>query len=70
MDFLTAVNSIGFPAAMCVSMLAYMKYQSDVSRSQVEKLIDAHAKETERLATVVENNTSILNQLVGRLGKE
>jgi hypothetical protein len=53
------VSTVGFPIAMCVALLWYIK-----------DLTDKHKQETEQFTEALNNNTLILQKLCDTLGVE
>lgn len=53
------VSTVGFPIAMCVALLCYIK---DVA--------DKHKQETEKFTEALNNNTLVLQKLCDTIGVE
>lgn len=53
------VSTVGFPIAMCVALLWYIKEQSD-----------KHKQETEKFTEALNNNTLVLQKLCDTIGVE
>lgn len=53
------VSTVGFPIAMCVALLCYIK---DVA--------DKHKQETEKFIEALNNNTLVLQKLCDTIGVE
>ena len=51
-----AVSSVGFPIAMCVALLWYIK-----------EMADKHKQETEKFTEALNNNTLVLQKLCDKL---
>ena len=53
------ISTVGFPIAMCVALLWYIKEQSD-----------KHKQETEKFTEALNNNTLVLQKLCDTIGVE
>ena len=53
------ISTVGFPIAMCVALLWYIK-----------DMADKHKKETEQLTEALNNNTLVLQKLCDTIGVE
>lgn len=60
---LQAISSIGFPAVMCVILIYYIKYTTDLFTEMVEKIEDKHADDMTKVTTALDNNTAALTEL-------
>ena len=65
----TLINSVGFPIAMCVIMMYYIKYVTDNNKAEIEKITNEHRAEMVEITKAVENNTIALTQLSERLAR-
>lgn len=71
MDFSVLVKTIidlGFPVAVCLIMMYYIKYDSDKNREQLSKIMELHREETNGLQQAVNNNTLVVTRLCAKLG--
>lgn len=71
MDFTVLIKSVidlGFPIAVCLIMMYYIKYDSDKNREQIEKLMEMHREESKGFEQAINNNTIALTKLCGKLG--
>ena len=60
MEFETLVNlitTVGFPIAMCLAFMLYIKYLTDLHKAEIDKL-----------SASVNNNTLVMQQLLDKLG--
>ena len=53
------ISTVGFPIAMCVALLWYIK-----------ELSDKHKQETEKFTEALNNNTLVLQKLCDTMGVE
>lgn len=60
---LQAISSIGFPAVMCVILIYYIKYTTDLFTQMVDKIEDKHADDLTKVTTALNNNTAALTEL-------
>lgn len=60
---LQAISSIGFPAVMCVLLIYYIKYTTDLFTQMVQKIEDKHADDMIKVTTALDNNTAALTEL-------
>lgn len=71
MDFTVLIKSVvdlGFPIAVCLIMMYYIKYDSDKNREQIEKLMEMHREESKGFEQAINNNTIALTRLCSKLG--
>lgn len=64
-----AITTVGFPIAMCIIMMYYIKYVTDNNKAEIEKISNEHRAEMVEITKAVENNTVALTQLSERLAK-
>lgn len=63
MDWIQAVSVLGFPIVMCGVMAWYVKYITDINKSQIEKMDDTHRAEMKDVTEALNNNTLALQHL-------
>lgn len=66
---LEAITTVGFPIAMCLIMMYYVKYVTDSNKAEIEEITNKHRSEMAEITKAVENNTIALTQLSERLGR-
>ncbi len=66
---LEAITTVGFPIAMCLIMMYYVKYVTDSNKTEIEAITNKHRSEMAEITKAVENNTIALTQLSERLGR-
>jgi len=66
---LEAITTVGFPIAMCLIMMYYIKYVTDNNKAEIEKITNEHRAEMLEITKAVENNTVALTQLSERLAR-
>lgn len=66
---LEAITTVGFPIAMCIIMMYYIKYVTDNNKAEIEKITNEHRAEMVEITKAVENNTVALTQLSERLAR-
>lgn len=66
---LEGITTVGFPIAMCIIMMYYIKYVTDNNKAEIEKISNEHRAEMAEITKAVENNTVALTQLSERLGR-
>ena len=64
------ISSVGFPIAMCLLMGFYIKYTTDTHREDLKHQQENHKDTASRLATAIDNNTSVLEELSVKLNFE
>ena len=64
---LTAVSTVGFPIACCISMGWYVKYITDKNREDLTALNADHKEEMTTVTTAINNNTLALQKLTDRM---
>lgn len=60
---LQAISTIGFPAVMCVILIYYIKYTTDLYVDMVQKMEDKHAADLDKVTEALNNNTKALTDL-------
>lgn len=60
---LQAISTIGFPAVMCVILIYYIKYTTDLYVDMVQKMEDKHATDLDKVTEALNNNTKALSDL-------
>ena len=58
-DFLSIINTVGFPIAMCIALLVY-----------IYKMQESHKEETNNFAEALNKNTIVLQKICDKLGEE
>lgn len=66
----TLIGSFGFPIFACIAMGWYVKYQTDMNKSETQKMREEHAKEMEKVTEAIKNNTIALEKLCVKIGEE
>lgn len=66
---LDAIATVGFPIAMCLIMMYYVKYVTDANKTEIEEITNKHRSEMAEITKAVENNTIALTQLSERLAR-
>lgn len=61
--FITIIQTVGFPIAMCIAMGWYVKYTEDRHREDRNGQNERHAKEMESVNNALDNNTAALHAL-------
>lgn len=64
-----AITTVGFPIAMCLILMYYVKYMTDSNKAEIDRLTQQHRDEIKEVTTAIENNTVALTKLVERLGE-
>jgi len=62
------ITTIGFPSAVLIYSLWYIKYREDKNDAQVDKLNQQHAEEMDKLTEALNNNTIAITRLTDKLG--
>lgn len=62
------ITTIGFPSAVLIYSLWYIKYREDKNDAQVDKLNQQHAEEMDKLTEALNNNTVAITRLTDKLG--
>ena len=76
--WVTIVQTVGFPIAMCLAMALYVKYISDKSREERIALADQHKEEmleimsthraeVNELKSAINSNTLVMQKLCDKL---
>lgn len=58
-DIVQIISTVGFPIAMCLALLWYIK-----------DITEKHKEETEKFTDALNNNTLVLQKLCDSLGEE
>ena len=66
---LTIIQSIGFPMACCVALALSVKYLFDIFIRKIDDLEKTHKEETDHLSEAVNNNTSVIKELLMKLNE-
>lgn len=61
------VASFGFPVVACCAMGWFVKYSTDKSREEIDKLNTRHSEDMGNLRDTLENNTLVIQQLLDYL---
>lgn len=68
---MTLISSVGFPIAMCIIMMFYIKYREDKNTENTKELNKAHTEEMlafkDEMTKALNNNTEALNRLAEKL---
>ncbi|MDE5978311.1 MAG: hypothetical protein K2G70_07625 [Turicibacter sp.] len=67
-DFLSIVQSLGFPSACMIGMALYIKSEQKYNRQHIEKIEELHNDEVGELRKTVEHNNKLLEKLLIKLG--
>ena len=59
-----AITSVGFPIVCCVIMMYYIKYRDEVSRLDIQHVIDQHKEEMSEITEAIHNNTLVIQKLI------
>ena len=70
MDFTSLLSSFGFPVVACVAVGWYVKYISDKSREQIDKILEDHKSEMKDVTAALNNNTMAIQRLTDFITKE
>lgn len=68
-DIGSIISALGFPIVACIGLAWYVKYQTDLFRTQLEVLTTAHNNEIKDITTALNNNTVALQMLCDKLDK-
>lgn len=66
----TMIESLGFPAAMCVVCVFALRYIFDVFMKKSEQEAQLHKEEVNTMTEALNNNTIVLQKLCDKLGVE
>ena len=64
------IQSVGFPIVMCGLMAWYVKYITDKNREEITQEREAHKQEMNKVITAINNNTIVIEKLIGKLDAE
>lgn len=64
---ITLIQGLGFPIACCLALGLAVKYLFDVFIKKVDGIEELHKQETDKLADAVNNNTSVMREMLERL---
>ena len=68
---MTLISSVGFPIAMCIIMMFYIKYREDKNTETTKELNKEHTEEMlafkDEMTKALNNNTEALNRLAEKL---
>ena len=64
------IGSYGFPIFACCCMGWHIKHITDSNNAEVKKLNEEHKEELKVLAEAINNNTSIMEKLLTKMGEK
>ena len=67
---MTLVGSLGFPIVACIGLGWYVKYMTDINRSDMTELRKEHKDEMTKMTEALNNNTLVIQKLIDKLDKE
>lgn len=67
---LNIIQTIGFPMACCIALAIAVKYLFDIFIKKIDDLEKAHKEETDHLSEAVNNNTSVIRELLSKLSED
>lgn len=73
MDFnviIQSIGAVGFPIVCAIAMGWYVKYSTDKSREDIEKLNEQHKAEMSDVTQALNNNTLAIQHLCDMITKE
>ena len=70
MDYLSIIQSVGFPIACVIGMAWYVKYITDQHREDRNTSDQRHRDETRELTKALENNTLAIQLLTAYIKKD
>ena len=62
-EFLTAIQSLGFPIAACAACAWYVKYITDQNNTRMDQLNAQHRDEIGKVTEALNNNTLALQHI-------
>ena len=68
--WVSAIESLGFPIAMCVVCVFALKYIFDMFMKKSEQESQIHKEEVNTMTEALNNNTIVLQKLCDKLGVE
>lgn len=66
-DLMGLIGSVGFPIVACGALFYQMAEERKAFRTMLDKITEAHAKETQAYAEVIANNTLAITRLTEKL---
>lgn len=66
-DFLSTINTVGFPIAACAALGYFVKYITDENRAQLKAVQDQHREEMVQITQALANNTLAIQRLTDLL---
>lgn len=66
-SWVSIITTVGFPIVACIACGLYIKYQSDMWRTEREKTEVAHKDEMLKITEALNNNTVVMTKLCERL---
>ena len=64
---MTLISSVGFPIAMCLLLMYYIKYREEQNTIQTKELNESYERREETMRKSIDNNTEALNRLAEKL---
>ena len=68
--WVSVIESLGFPIAMCVVCVFALKYIFDMFMKKSEQEAQLHKEEVNTMTEALNNNTIVLQKLCDKLGVE
>lgn len=69
-DVVNIITTVGFPIAMCLGMMWYVKYITDQHRIDRLESDKMHKEAIAQVTEALNNNTLVLQKLCTLVGKE
>ena len=67
---LNLIQTLGFPMACCIALALSIKYLFDIFIRKIDDLEKTHKEETDHLSEAVNNNTSVIRELLSKLSED
>lgn len=68
-DVMTVLQNFGFPVAVCVVLMWYIRELNNNFREQLSNIMNQHKSETDKMTEAINSNTLILTKLLDKLGE-
>lgn len=66
-DFVQLISSLGFPCAVAVALMWYVKTVIDNNNAQMERLISKYEKAITEVTKALNNNTEAMRNLCNKV---
>ena len=67
-EIMTFISTVGFPIVMCLLLFWYIRDTNDKMSEEIRTMKDAYKEEIMKMTIALNNNTTMIEKLIDRLG--